>query len=144
MNARLESVRSELLEEDLEDELHPPEATLDIFVDENADSESSSLLVPPRLSIPFEDGDLTAKSIEISRKAAPLGDFDGRMSRGSVGTTRFSEYFENVEDVGNEGHNGDDDSVPPFDIYVDNDIDQPSMYFCPVKTDSDWSTSCCS
>lgn len=86
-------------EEDEEDELSfsRPEFTLPIDEDEDDDDE----LVPPRLS-GLEEENYTVRSVELPRRA--ISEQPGRLSRGSFGTVRESDFFNNdpTEDLGRQ------------------------------------------
>ena len=77
--------------DDFEDELSPEQPEFTIAVDNEEDE--SSLLNRPRLSMPLEEGEQTAKSIEMPRRALK-GDEQERLSRGSFGNIRASDKTE--------------------------------------------------
>ena len=74
-----------------EDELSPEQPKFTIAVDGDVDDESS-LMDRPRLSMPLEEVEETAKSVEVPRRVAS-GDEQGRLSRGSFGSLRGSDRF---------------------------------------------------
>lgn len=79
-----------------EDELSPEQPTFTIAVDNNGEDDSS-LMDPPRLSMPLADAEETAKSVEVPRRVL-VGNEQGRLSRGSFGSLRSSGRFVVPED----------------------------------------------
>ena len=94
--------QSELLKQqdvdEFEDELSPEQPKFTIAVD-NEDDDESSLMAPPRLSMPVEEGEHTAKSIEMPRRAL-MGDDRGRVSRGSFGSIQTGDKVGTLGDLG--------------------------------------------
>ncbi len=83
--------------EELEDELDLPQPRFSIAMDDEADGDDDSGEVPPRLSMPLEDGEQTGKSIEIGRYVASENQ-NGRVSRGSFGSMGPSDRVSNVSE----------------------------------------------
>ena len=104
--------------------------------EEDAEADDSSLLAPPRLSMPLDEGELTARSVEIPREAAEAE--HARYSRGSMGLLRPSGQFESLLefDKGNESRimDGDDyvtkDNLAEDELHSDPKI-QPPGYADP-------------
>ena len=90
--------------DDFEDEFSPEQPTFSIAVDDDGDE--SSLLDRPRLSMPLEEGEPTAKSIEMPRRAL-TGDEQERLSRGSFESRRVSDRMETLEESMVEYSHGD-------------------------------------
>ncbi|RGP71114.1 hypothetical protein FLONG3_7242 [Fusarium longipes] len=90
--------QSNLYDEDDDDEFLPQRPRLSLGLDEVASSESSEI-PPPRLSQLDEDN-FTVHSIEMPRRFAE----NSRLSRGSPGSERMSEYFNNepTDDIGQQ------------------------------------------
>ncbi|KAK6580580.1 hypothetical protein PZA11_006816 [Diplocarpon coronariae] len=88
-----------IVEEDDDDgtALPRPRFSLPGF-DENDDDEDDSLLLPPH-SAGLEDENLTVQSVEMARRAVSELP-PGRLSRGSFGSTRMSDVFADVNDMG--------------------------------------------
>lgn len=90
--------------DDLDDGPELPRPRLSLPIGEDEDDEDDSLLLPPR-SAGLEDEDLTAQSIELPRRAVSELP-PGRLSRGSFGSVRMSDQFEDL----NRGPGGAFDS----------------------------------
>jgi hypothetical protein len=75
-------------------DLPQPQFSLDMLP-EDEDDDDNFVFLPPRLSVPLEDENITQKSVELPRRAVseqPLG----RYSRASFGSIRLSEYFDDT------------------------------------------------
>lgn len=80
--------------EELEDNLDLSQPRFSIAIDDEEDGEA-----PTRLSIPWEDEEQTARSIEIGRHAVNENP-EGRFSRGSFGSMGPSDRDINVSEPG--------------------------------------------
>lgn len=85
--------------DDLEDELDPPQARFSIAVEDDTEMDDSFHMVPPRLSMAWENGEQTVKSAELPRRIV-LGETQGRLSRGSFGSIRDSDRFDMADESG--------------------------------------------
>lgn len=90
---------SEIEADSFEDELDPPKASFSIANDDDTDNDDSFHIAPPRLSMPLEDDEQTAKSVEVPRRVV-LGETQGRFSRGSFGSIRASDRFDKADESG--------------------------------------------
>lgn len=104
-----------VLEESEEDDDLPPKTTVN-----DVDDDDDELPARPRFSLPIDqddDSELstpqvtelvddTMQSIPLPRRTLP-GDVAGQYSRGSIGSRRPSEYFENDDVTENEGRQSD-------------------------------------
>ena len=96
----------------IEDDLEMQQPSFSFAIEDQADEDHSSQLVPPRLSMPLEAGEQTGISIEIGRRA--LDDqLLGRLSRGSFGTVRGSDRCDDLSALGLN-----DVSQPPLEDSV--------------------------
>jgi len=82
-------------EDDLDGRIEP-RPRLSMPLDEDEDD---SLLLPPMRSADFvEDDNLTQRSVELPRRAV-VGQLDGRLSRGSLGSVRTSDQIGNINEL---------------------------------------------
>lgn len=96
----------------IEDDIELQQPSFSIAIEDRADEGDNFQLAPPQLSMPLQVGEQTGRSIEIGRRALddqPLG----RVSRGSYGTVRGSDQFDDLSALGLN-----DVSQPPFEDSV--------------------------
>lgn len=94
---------SNIYEDDDEDDLPIDRPRLSLPLDDEDASSTSSDLRPPRLS-QLEEDNFTMQSIEMPRRAISE-QAASRLSRGSFGSMRMSDYFneeEGTEDIGQQ------------------------------------------
>lgn len=102
----MEEPKDEIEELDEEPEIERPRLSLPIQEVGDGSDEASPEMRPPRMSLAFEDDDITYQSVEYPRR--DIGDRDReRLSMISRGTGRFSEVFgetrlESDSDAGEE------------------------------------------
>lgn len=122
----VEEPRDEFDELDNEPEIERPRLSLPIQEVEGESDEASPEMRPPRMSLAFEDDDITYQSVEYPRDLA-IRDRD-RLSMMSRGTARLSEDFgqlENDFDAGEEtGLVGDDEDAPEDTMISGGDFDR--------------------
>lgn len=88
--------------DDLDDDFPIDRPRLSLPIGQDDDDEEEEELRPPRLSQMFDDENYTVQSIELPRRA--VSETPGsRLSRGSIGSIRMSDYFnDGSEDVGEQ------------------------------------------
>ena len=86
--------------EDFEDELSFEQPSLTVPIEDDTEMEESSLMAPPRLSVPFDEGDQTGRSIEVGRRAEM--EENTRLSRGNYLGFRTSDQFEKGDGLDTE------------------------------------------
>lgn len=87
-------------DDDLDDDLPLQKPRLSLPIDQDDDDEEE--LRPPRLS-GVEKEDYTIQSIELPRREQPTS----RLSRGSFGSVRVSDYFNDNEPTEDGGRQSD-------------------------------------
>lgn len=109
---------------DVDDEPVPPRPRLSMPLGDNED-EDDSLLLPPHSDALLDDDDITQQSVELPRRAISEQP-GGRLSRGSLGSIRTSDRFDQtmqelgLDNLGSEefdptiihGNFDDDDGEP--------------------------------
>ena len=76
-------------QDEFQDELSPEQPGFTIAIDNDKEDESS-LIDRPRLSMPLEEGEETAKSVEVPRRVSAR-DEQGGLYRASLGSLRMSD-----------------------------------------------------
>ncbi|KAL2037911.1 hypothetical protein N7G274_009386 [Stereocaulon virgatum] len=105
-----------------DDDQDLPAPRFSIAIDDITSDEDGFQERPPRLSMPFDNGEQTEPSIEIARRDVDKPSL-ARHSRGSFGSIRASDRFENTSELGygNASELGIDHSIVPPTLDDDED-----------------------
>lgn len=122
----VEEPKDEFDDLDNEPEIERPRLSLPIQEVEEESDEASPEMRPPRMSLAFEDDDITYQSVEYPRDLA-IRDRD-RLSMMSRGTARLSEDFGQLENDSDAGEGtglvGDDEDVQEDTMISGGDFDR--------------------
>jgi hypothetical protein len=100
-----------------------PRLSLPIDIDSGTSENSSPDMPPPRLSLQFDEEDLTTRSVEYPRRAISEQDRQ-RLGRMSFGDVRMSENFGDLTRLDAFSEHGDTTMLPQDDV---GDIEQSQL-----------------